>query len=112
MTSGAFGRVAAVLLIALAGAAVAPTAAYAQRGRGGPPAPGFRTGGPDHRGGPPSDGPGSTPVPQKIASNPALAARLRAFLPPGMTLADAASGFRNEGQFIAALHVAYNLHIP
>jgi hypothetical protein len=29
-----------------------------------------------------------------------------------MTLASAATGFRNQGQFIAALHVSQNLHIP
>jgi|SRR5579864_5323966 len=52
------------------------------------------------------------PVPQKIAANPALVARLTALLPPGTTLAAAAAGFKNQGQFIAALHVARNLNIP
>ena len=33
-------------------------------------------------------------------------------LPAGMTLNAAAAGFRNQGQFIAALHVARNLDIP
>jgi len=33
-------------------------------------------------------------------------------LPIGMTLATASSGFRNQGQFIAALHVSQNLNIP
>jgi hypothetical protein len=34
------------------------------------------------------------------------------FLPSGMTVATAASGFKTEGQFIAALHVSRNLNIP
>lgn len=33
-------------------------------------------------------------------------------LPPGTTLQQAASGFRNQGQFIAALHVSRNVGIP
>jgi hypothetical protein len=33
-------------------------------------------------------------------------------LPQGMTLATASNGFRNQGQFIAALHVSQNLNIP
>jgi hypothetical protein len=54
-----------------------------------------------------------SPVPfaDRIAANAALVARLTPLLPPNMTLADAAKGFKNEGQFIAALHVAKNLGI-
>lgn len=52
------------------------------------------------------------PVPQQIAANPKLVERLTPLLPPGMTLAAAAAGFKNQGQFIAALHVARNLDIP
>lgn len=48
----------------------------------------------------------------RIASDTKLAARLTPLLPPGMTLATAAAGFKNEGQFVAALHVAKNLNIP
>jgi hypothetical protein len=33
-------------------------------------------------------------------------------LPAKMTLNDASSGFRNQGQFIAAVHVSQNLGIP
>ena len=33
-------------------------------------------------------------------------------LPAGTNLKTAASGFRNQGQFIAALHVSKNLGIP
>ncbi len=56
--------------------------------------------------------PAPVPVPQKIAANPALVTRLQPLLPAGTTLAAAATGFRNQGQFIAALHVSKNLNIP
>lgn len=48
----------------------------------------------------------------RIASDTKLAARITPLLPPGMTVATAAAGFRNEGQFVAALHAAKNLNIP
>ena len=41
-----------------------------------------------------------------------LASRLELLLPDGMSLSDAASGFKNQGQFIATLHVSQNLEIP
>jgi len=53
-----------------------------------------------------------TTVASKIEAKPQLAAKVTALLPAGMTLADAAKGFRNQGQFIAALHVSQNLNIP
>jgi hypothetical protein len=40
--------------------------------------------------------------------NPNLRARLEAMLPSGMTLEEAAEGFRNQGQFIAALQQSKN----
>jgi hypothetical protein len=63
---------------------------------------------------PANGAPHSAPVlvPAKIEGNPALVARLQPLLPPGMALATAATGFKNEGQFVAALHVARNLNIP
>src|SRR5262249_28957263 len=48
----------------------------------------------------------------RIESNTALAARVKPLLPEGTTMAQASSGFKNQGQFIAALHVAHNLNIP
>lgn len=44
--------------------------------------------------------------------NPQLRARLEAMLPSGMTLEQAAEGFRNRGQFIAALQQSNNHDIP
>jgi hypothetical protein len=54
----------------------------------------------------------TSPIATKIASHPQLAAKLTPLLPKGMTLQTAAAGFRNQGQFIAALHVSKNLNIP
>ena len=49
---------------------------------------------------------------KRMAGNPNLASRVQALLPPGTSLEAAASGFKDEGQFIAALHVSRNLNIP
>ncbi len=48
----------------------------------------------------------------RIESNPQLAARVQGMLPSGTSMNDAAAGFRNEGQFLAALHASKNLNIP
>src|SRR5438093_5677929 len=45
----------------------------------------------------------------RIEHDPELKARLTSMLPAGMDLKTAASGFKNKGQFIAALHVCKNL---
>lgn len=52
------------------------------------------------------------PIAQKIASKPNLSSKLQTMLPAGMTLNQASLGFKNQGQFIAALHVSQNLGIP
>jgi hypothetical protein len=44
--------------------------------------------------------------------NPQQRARLELMLPSGMTLEQAADGFRNQGQFIAALQQSQNHDIP
>jgi hypothetical protein len=49
------------------------------------------------------------PIAAKIASKPQLNTRLTAMLPKDMTLNQASMGFKNQGQFIAALHVSQNL---
>jgi hypothetical protein len=49
---------------------------------------------------------------QKLATNPKLASKLQSLLPPGTDLQTAASGFKNLGQFVAAVHVSHNLGIP
>jgi hypothetical protein len=58
------------------------------------------------------------PIAAKIASKPNLNAKLTGLLPidpmtgKTMTLDKASLGFKNQGQFIAALHVSNNLGIP
>jgi len=53
----------------------------------------------------------SNPTADKISRNPKLAAKIEARLPAGMTLAQASTGFRNQGQFMAAVNVSRNLGI-
>jgi hypothetical protein len=48
---------------------------------------------------------------QKIASNANLRARLQSRLPVGTDIMAAAAGFRNLGQFVAAVNVSHNLGI-
>ncbi len=52
------------------------------------------------------------PIARKISSHPQLASKIEAMLPAGMTLNQASRGFKNQGQFIAALHASQNLGIP
>src|SRR5262249_44119498 len=49
---------------------------------------------------------------QRITSNPPLKTKVEALLPTGMTLVEAAKGFRSESQFLAALHASKDLKIP
>jgi len=47
-------------------------------------------------------------IASKIAKNPQQLARVTALLPAGMTLEQASAGFRNQGQFLAALNASKN----
>ncbi len=49
---------------------------------------------------------------QLLARNTKLSKRLQSLLPTGENAQEAASGFKNLGQFVAAVHVAHNLNIP
>jgi hypothetical protein len=51
------------------------------------------------------------PIAQKLQGKP-LGDRIQKMLPQGMTLNTASEGFKNQGQFIAAVHVSKNLGIP
>lgn len=53
-----------------------------------------------------------TPVQQKLQRNTNLASKLEGRLPAGTDLMTAAEGFRNLGQFVAAVNVSNNLGIP
>lgn len=50
-----------------------------------------------------------TPVQQKLQRNTNLASKLQSRLPAGTDLNAAAAGFRNLGQFVAAVNVSNNL---
>ena len=49
---------------------------------------------------------------ERLAHNSRLSSKLQSLLPPNTTLQNASSGFKNMGQFVAALHVSHNLNIP
>jgi hypothetical protein len=53
----------------------------------------------------------TTPTTQSV-KNPKLEARLLTLLPAGTNVQDASQGFKNWGQFVAAVHVSNNLNIP
>lgn len=49
---------------------------------------------------------------QLLAQNAKLSEKLQNLLPADEKVQEAASGFKNLGQFVAAVHVAHNLNIP
>ncbi len=53
----------------------------------------------------------ATPTTRPV-KNPKLEARLQGMLPEGTMVQDAMAGFKNWGQFVAAVHVSNNLNIP
>src|SRR5262249_11131619 len=54
----------------------------------------------------------SMSVQDKLTHNTKLSSKLQSLLPPGTDLKVASQGFKNLGQFVAAVHVAHNLGIP
>lgn len=59
----------------------------------------------------PTAKPGEMKVANSLERNPHLSSRLTPLLPARVTLTDAATGFKNQRQFIAALHLSKNLGI-
>src|SRR5262249_22535635 len=55
---------------------------------------------------------GNKTVSDKLTNNTQLANKLSGLLPPGTDLQTAAQGYKNLGQFVAAVHVSHNLGIP
>lgn len=51
-------------------------------------------------------------VSDRLSDNTKLASKLQGLLPAGTDLQTAAQGFKNLGQFVAAVHVSHNLGIP
>jgi hypothetical protein len=58
-----------------------------------------------------SSGSGKTPG-ELLQQNTKLSENLSKLLPAGTDLQGAASGFKNLGEFVAAVHVSHNLGIP
>jgi hypothetical protein len=54
----------------------------------------------------------SSSVSEKLTDNTKLASKLQNLLPAGTDLTTASQGFKNLGQFVAAVHVSHNLGIP
>jgi hypothetical protein len=66
----------------------------------------------DHASGHDADHSGHNSISERLASNTKLASKLQSLLPPGTDLQAASQGFKNLGQFVAAVHVSHNLGIP
>lgn len=54
----------------------------------------------------------SASISEKLTDNTKLASKLQGLLPAGTNLQTASQGFKNLGQFVAAVHVSHNLGIP
>ncbi len=51
-------------------------------------------------------------VSDRLQDNTKLSSKLQGLLPAGTNLPQASQGFKNLGQFVAAVHVSHNLGIP
>lgn len=51
-------------------------------------------------------------VADRLADNTKLSSHLQTLLPAGTSVSDAAAGFKNLGDLVAAAHVSHNLGIP
>lgn len=106
-------RLIRVLFCAAALICLLATPTYArQRGSHPMPHPPAHTSAPAAHAGGSSPHTSPTATPKTITINPALASRLQPLLPAGTSVESAAAGFRNQGQFVAAVHVSHNLNIP
>jgi len=54
---------------------------------------------------------GQKNISAQLSAHPQLASKLAGLLPQGTNLQQAAQGFKNLGQFVAAVHVSHNLGI-
>lgn len=49
---------------------------------------------------------------QLLSENPKLSSKVQTLLPDGTKVQDAANGFKDLGEFVAAVHISKNLNIP
>ncbi len=85
------------------------------KGPGGPPStPGSdrSRGNSDTRGASSNTNSGQKTPGELLTQNTKLASKLQGLLPPKTDLQTAASGFKNLGEFVSAVHVSHNLDIP
>jgi len=85
------------------------------KGPGGPPStPGSdrSKGNSDTRGASSNTNSGQKTPGELLTQNTKLASKLQGLLPPKTDLQAAASGFKNLGEFVSAVHVSHNLDIP
>lgn len=103
----------ALVLAALAGLVALPVYAQHGHGMGGSHSSAASTHGnsADAKADKASSSKGSS-VAEKLTDNTKLASKLQSLLPAGTNLQTAAQGFKNLGQFVAAVHVSHNLGIP
>jgi hypothetical protein len=57
-------------------------------------------------------GKGNQTIATRIEGNQVVSARVKRILPPGQSIDQASSGFKNQNQFVSALHASQNLNIP
>ena len=55
---------------------------------------------------------GGKSISDHLSSQSKLSSKLQSLLPTGTDLKAASSGFKNLGQFVAAVHVSHNLGLP
>lgn len=98
-------------LMAVASFAALPV--YAQHGGhgGGAGGPGASMG-KSHSSDSDSHSSGAKTPDQQLSHNTKLSDKLQGLLPAGTNVQQAAQGFKNLGQFVAAVHVSHNLGIP
>ena len=109
-------RIAVTITLAAAAASILALPAAAQshgQGHPGGAAAGSMGGGHDADASKNSGSKTSSPrtVDEMLTDNKQLASKLSSLLPPGTNLQTAAGGFKNLGQFVAAVHVSHNLGI-
>lgn len=103
-------RIAVTIILAAAAAWILALPAAAQsHGQGHPGGEAAGSMGGGHDAGSKISGPRT--VDEMLTDNKQLASKMSSLLPSGTNLPIAASGFKNLGQFVAAVHVSHNLGI-
>jgi hypothetical protein len=111
-------KIAKKFVLCLAAAAFAALPLYAQHGGHGAGGPGASMGDShssakdSHSSAASGTHSGAKTPDQLLSQNTKLSSKLQGLLPAGTNVQQAAQGFKNLGQFVAAVHVSHNLGIP